>query len=74
MAPVAIHHEALARGVPTMKNQDPTEKDVKIVTGSQDVATPKPDKRTTKELTDEQIAGVVGGDSGGDRPSIIAII
>jgi hypothetical protein len=46
-----------------MKNQDPTEKDAKIVTGSRDVATPRTDKTTAvgKELTDEQIAGVVGG-------------
>jgi bacteriocin-like protein len=47
-----------------MKNQDSTEKDVKITTGSQDVARSKSDTATAKELTDEQLAAVVGGIQG----------
>jgi hypothetical protein len=62
MAPVAIHHDVM-RGGPTMKDQDSTEKDVKITTGSQDVATPKAAEpsEVKRELTDEQLAAVVGG-------------
>jgi hypothetical protein len=63
MAPVAIDHQALARGVPTMKDQDSTEKDVKITTDSQAVATPKAAEpsEVKRELTDEEFAKVSGG-------------
>jgi Trm5-related predicted tRNA methylase len=63
MALVAIHYEALARGVPTMKDQDSTEKDAKISTDAQVAVTPEADETAAnlKELTDEQFAGVIGG-------------
>ncbi len=44
-----------------MTNQDSTEKDAKIVSDSREVATSKTDAATAKELTDEQLAAVVGG-------------
>ena len=46
-----------------MKDQDSTEKDVKITTDSQAVATPKAAEpsEVKRELTDEEFAKVSGG-------------
>ena len=60
-----------------MKTEDSTQKDARPLTASRPEAAPegKPEPEAEKELTDEQIAAISGGlSSGGDRPSIIAIL
>jgi hypothetical protein len=58
-----------------MKNRDATEKDAKISTEPEGIATAKTDKTTAvgKELTDEECAAVVGGIQGQHIGANIAI-